>query len=765
MSEPDDYDQDDNVVPLILPGRAAASPHARPAGELSPIEDPPPRRRRLTSMLRVRSERLPVVGEQFPQALVDIATSPSEAPEIGQRVADLVGPVYEGELVDDDPAPVPVDQAAAAVPSAPPWQRLAERRPLVPAWLADPQERRQARDWALGHVTYTAQYHGVRLPVYAARLAGRAPRGIGRGIGSVYGWLTDAESAPLRQSAAGGGATADYLSLAKRRDDRVRARAVQLCLLLAVGLPLAALVWIQAGGKARAVLVVALVLLAGVAGRRRDKPIVSRAVTAPARVERLTSDIVERGLRATGVGALGKGTVSFVAPIVRDGPGWRAEVDLPHGTTAAEVMEKRDKLAAGLRRPLGCVWPEPLARVHPGRLVVWVGDEDMATAKAPAWPLAKTGQVDLFQPVPFGNDQRGRLVVLLLMFASVLIGAMPRMGKTFALRVLLLAAALDPRAELWLYELKGTGDLSPLEPVAHRYTSGFTGEAIAAALDGLRAIMALLEVRAATINGLPREVCPESKVTPELASNRRLGLYPIVLAIDECQELFGHPDHGKEAGELATRIIKLGPALGVMLLLGTQRPDAQSLPTGISANAGIRFCLRVMGQTENDMVLGTSSYKNGLRATTFTKDDRGIGYLIGGEGADAQIARSSYLDGPAADLIVARARSLREAAGTLSGHALGEAVEPAAGRRSVVADLALVFGADEAQAHSDVLCARLGEQWPSTYTGWKPAQLTAALKPYQVATRQVWAEGRDGKPANRRGLARADVLAAAGGDG
>ena len=62
-------------------------------------------------------------------------------------------------------------------------------------------------------------------------------------------------------------------------------------------------------------------------------------------------------------------------------------------------------------------------------------------------------------------------------------------------------------------------------------------------------------------------------------------------------------------------IIKIGPAFGVMLDLATQRPDGKSLPTGVSSNVGLRFCLKVMDQTENDMVLGTSAYKNGIRAT------------------------------------------------------------------------------------------------------------------------------------------------------
>jgi hypothetical protein len=36
----------------------------------------------------------------------------------------------------------------------------------------------------------------------------------------------------------------------------------------------------------------------------------------------------------------------------------------------------------------------------------------------------------------------------------------------------------------------------------------------------------------------------------------------MVVAISECQELFAHPVHGTEAGELCTAIIKRGRALG-----------------------------------------------------------------------------------------------------------------------------------------------------------------------------------------------------------
>ena len=107
------------------------------------------------------------------------------------------------------------------------------------------------------------------------------------------------------------------------------------------------------------------------------------------------------------------------------------------------MIERRDRLASGLRRPLWSVWPEPTRTPTPAGWCMWVGDKPMSKTKPVAWPLLKTGTVDLFAPFPIGVDPRGRPVTVTLMFALMIIGALPRMGKTFLLRLLALAAALD----------------------------------------------------------------------------------------------------------------------------------------------------------------------------------------------------------------------------------------------------------------------------------------------------------------------------------
>ncbi|MFC7219930.1 cell division protein FtsK [Streptomyces polyrhachis] len=677
------------------------------------------------------------------------------------------------DSVDDDPddrSTVMVDGPAPSGPGLMDRLRSGQRREVISAWAKSKPEFVTALGWLGGYAWHTTAFHAVRLPWYSLRLAFQAPAGVAKFIGGAMRWVADTEGEPLRQVAAGRENVEEYLKLSRQRDNRVKLRSILMLLALVVGLPLALVLFLLAPTWLEVLTLALLTAGFGFLGAPSDKPVISRAVVTT-EVERLTSGIVERALGALGIAeinkALAKGGegIKFPAPITRDGPGWRADVDLPYGVTVPDILDRREKLASGLRRPLGCVWPEPVADEHAGRMMLWVGDRALNKVAAPPWPLAKSGSASLFKPLPFGTDQRGRNVDLTLMYDNVLIGAMPGMGKTFSLRTPLLAAALDVTAELLIWELKGTGDLDPLKKVAADYGSGPDDDTCAATLDSIRYVYKDLERRAKVISSLPKDKCPENKVIPSLAANRSLGLHPLILAIDECQELFSHDKYGKEAGALCTAIIKRGRALGVILLLATQRPDKDSLPPAISANVGTRFCLRVMGQIENDMILGTSMYRNGIRATSFTKSDKGIGYLVGAAD-DPQIVRGYYLDNPAADAICERARKARIDAGTLRGIAAGETPERREAVDPLLEDILAVVPADEAKPWNDVTVDRLAELRPEKYGPWgemapadKARQLTTALKPYGVTTGQV-ARRINGKTVNRTGFERAHIVTA-----
>lgn len=664
-----------------------------------------------------------------------------------------------GELVPVDPPQPPKTIYATALSV-----REQNRRPIVPAWARNRDEARDLAGWLARYGAHATAYHATRLPKYAAKLAMRAPVGAFVALAATTTWVFDREAAPLRGDAVHRKSTEEYLRLAKQRDRRVKLRLIAAGAGAAVllGATLWAALW--APTWAEALYVVLVVAVLGKLGTPADRRVTDVATVNTAAPPRLTAEVVTRALRSLGIAAMNaKDTaISYPAPITRDGPGWRADVDLPYGVTVADVAERRDRLASGLRRPLSAVWPEPTTEEHAGRLVLWVGDQPLNKVKPPTWPLRKAGSADVFAELPFGTDQRGRTVGLPLVESNLLIGSLPGAGKTAALRCVLAGCALDPTVELHIFELKGSGDLESFERVAHAYGSGVDDETIGRALDELRWLLGEVGRRAERLKdlrGRARDLVPDSKVTRELANRRTLGLHPIVMAIDECQELFSHPEYGKEAGEVATAIIKRGRALGVVLILATQRPDKDSLPTGISANVGTRFCLRVMGQVENDLVLGTSAYKNGVRATSFTRSDRGIGYLVGATDAPV-VVRAYYLDAEAADTVVARARAAREAAGTLSGFCLGEEV-PLTPAASLLEDLRVVFATITVEkVWNETVVERLAELRPEVYGRFTPEALTAALKPYGITSGQVWGRLDDGSGANRRGLNRAEVMAA-----
>ncbi|MBB5869673.1 S-DNA-T family DNA segregation ATPase FtsK/SpoIIIE [Allocatelliglobosispora scoriae] len=666
------------------------------------------------------------------------------------------------ELLDEPEPLVSVD--GPNLPAGAWADRPARREPVLPPWLRSRATFADTMKWAAGYGVHVAGFHLVRVPVYAGKLAAYSPRGGWRaGVGLVR-WVLDLEGHALRLSAVHRDDPQDYLKLSMQRDSRVRLRTALFLggSVFVICGGLTGWLTLEPGTRTLALVAIgtAVVGVLGMVGRPLDKPLMGRAVIS-ARVPRLESDRVVYALSVLGLSSItarlakDPNAIGFPAPIARDGNGWRATVDLPAGATASAVIEKRTELASALGRPLGCVWPEAVPGVHPGRLVLWVGDQEMSAAKPPVWPLAKAGKVDLFEPFAFGTDPRGRVVTITLMFASMVIGAIPRMGKTFSLRLILLAAALDPRAQLHPYDLKGTGDFSALAPVSHRYRAGDEDEDILYALEDLRELQGELRRRTRVIRELPRELCPENKVTPELASMPAYRLHPIVVAVDECQRWFEHPVYGDEIEQICEDLVRRGPACGISALFATQRVDAKSLPTGISSNAVLRFCLKVVGHQPNDMVLGTGAHSSGIKATMFARSDRGIGYLAG-EADDPQITRTFYMDGPAAEVVVARARAAREAAGTLTGYAQDPTQEQAARKADehrVLDDVLAVIPASEPKVWCVTVAERLADHRPDAYAGWTGEQVTKTLGRYGITSGQVFRQGQ-----NRQGLTRADIV-------
>lgn len=636
--------------------------------------------------------------------------------------------------------------------------RLADAPPVIPAWLRD---RRQVADGARFLAAYygrTIGFHAARAPVYGARLWGRAPYGAARLVGRWRRWVTYAVADDKRAESKGEEwlRAEERLRAWKRGRRRTSTAAAVPATVLIVLAYLLLPAWMLTAAAA------GIVTLLGVAGRRPDRPIVRRYVYVHQQ-RRLESTEVEEALAAIGI----KGRVDWVAPICVDGPGWRAELDLPGATTADKVLDKRQELAAAMRRPVATIWPDTDRDAHPGRLVLWVAREDPAKAKRRLWPLMHAGQADVFEPLPVGFDPRGTLASITLMYSNLLVGGIPGSGKTSWALVIALGAALDPTAALWVYELKGSGDLDAVRPVCHRYVSGDDEEDLDATLDGLRAGIAEYRRRAKFIKGLPAEEVPDGRRTSrELAArypDQDLG--PRVIIVDEVQELFTSDDHKDEAAYLCTRLIKKGRAYGIILILLTQNPDAPSLPSSVSSSVGTRLALAVMDWRANNNILGTGAHERGLRATEISVSEQGTGILV--RGREGGTVRAAFIKQPEAHSIGQRALALRIAAGTLSGEAAGQEVE-VVDTDTIVDHLAAVWPSGEETMHSARLVEALAAFRPDLYASWldqdqtgRSTTLAAALRPHKVQTRQINKRGDGG---GGKGVRWEDLEKALGGD-
>lgn len=455
-------------------------------------------------------------------------------------------------------------------------------------------------------------------------------------------------------------------------------------------------------------LVLAGIAVAGLGwlGRKEDQKLVEMpANMAPHKPPPITAPMIVEALFRIGVAGMTttaadrgmRDEIRVRAPGVgRAKHGWQIELELPPGITAGDVGEKREELAGALRRPLGCVWPSG-GGDHPGHLRIYLGDKPMATAPQTVWPLAVGHPIDLFEPFPMFTDEEGRWVDVTLLGTHAVVAGASGFGKSVSLRQLAVACALDPRAQVYVFDGKISGDLAPLQKIAHGYHEGAEPEDIAETLAALQGVEREMRRRARFLRTLPPEE-RSPKVTSALASKYR-HLSPIALLVDEVQE---YTEYGikssKEDKEIQqafvasfTRISRLGRSAGITMVLVSQKPEASVIATAIMGNCSIRVCHKVTEQNHNDQVLGTSAYKNGYNAALFSQEDRGLAWLRA-EG-DPRVVRSwsAMVDLEPAIELVEKAWALRKARGLLTGQAADDGIEDAEIVYSIVEDVERVM--------------------------------------------------------------------------
>lgn len=408
-------------------------------------------------------------------------------------------PVIEAEFVDEEP---PRQHRPAARVAG--WWRYSHR---VPAALKNRAAAKQATMDAIDSL--------LRSPL---RYVGAVARGLVLGVRTWRHWVTVRD---YREAAEHAEKLADkYVEI---RDLTLFRWKVTAAVCVA---GVAAMIVIELLRGAPGLWIAAVVASAAlaIAGRRKDDSPGRKAVLAGPRSFAWTMDpqvLVDAFRDAKLIGK--DETLRLVERASRVGHGWAITVDLPATRKAADVVKNREALASALAVDEVQLIAERVrgAGGHAGRVALWVADEDPYSGPPLRTPLLDMQHWDAWRPVPFGRDARDRRVDLPLVWTSLLVGAIPRQGKTFAARLAAAGLILDPHTRLYVADFKAGKDWDAAQKTAHRFMSGDEPEHVFALADWLVELVSEVQSRFRRMRDLDDETCPESKAPLACPATRR----------------------------------------------------------------------------------------------------------------------------------------------------------------------------------------------------------------------------------------------------
>jgi hypothetical protein len=240
--------------------------------------------------------------------------------------------------------------------------------------------------------------------------------------------------------------------------------------------------------------------------------------------------------------------------------------------------------------------PHPLV-IAPAELNLWKQDASFATR-------------------PTGENYGRRLLSKGGGFGMV-IGAIPRQGKTVLLACLMVCIAMDPYSVPMFLDLKGV-DFKPFKKITPRgcYLTRCTPDE---ALSLLNRIIRIINYRIDRLEALGLVNLSEEVARREMP--------PIWFWVDETSELLDAADKmdEKERKVLVAAFMtigRLGPTVGVNMAIATQRVNERSVPPGLRDLQPVRFALKCMSAAAARIILGAGGSAN--RADKLKEKEKGV---------------------------------------------------------------------------------------------------------------------------------------------
>ncbi|TXI55914.1 hypothetical protein [Mycolicibacter arupensis] len=237
-----------------------------------------------------------------------------------------------------------------------------------------------------------------------------------------------------------------------------------------------------------------------------------------------------------------------------------------------------------------------------------------------------------------GIDRSGREVWVTWKNSSgMIVGGMGGCGKTASM--LPIFRGMEGHAELFIFDGKAQRDLHPLRHICRHYDNSGSMDA------PLETLEMLERLRVMRGDALYEKLKEPNFWNVAKAKRDQLGMKPIFVVLDEAQVWLKPPvDKEKKAisariSECVENLIRMGRSAGIVVIITTQRPSAESVPTDLRDNAQLKLCFRVINDISATMVLGhcPQGVLNpvGIPASArgrFVMDTEGSGMVLGQAG-------------------------------------------------------------------------------------------------------------------------------------
>jgi hypothetical protein len=282
--------------------------------------------------------------------------------------------------------------------------------------------------------------------------------------------------------------------------------------------------------------------------------------------------------------------------------------------TVDSLTAHRQQLAADLDSRLNHVREvrvQPMEGASSARVMIIRRDPFQDRSPVP-WPNRTAEHLSLWDSIPVGVDETGAPVVVRLVEKNLLIGGEPGAGKSAVLSLIAATAALDPDCRLYLLDGKQV-ELAPWMPSAEALVGPHINEANVL-LGHLRNVM---EHR-------------YQELLAEGIRKVRRGLPLHVLICDELALYLQDPDR-KQRGLFAEQLrdlIARGRAAGIIVVVATQKPSVDTIPSSIRDLIALRLALRCTTPQASDTILGQGWATGDADASTVAIGQRGVGFLL-----------------------------------------------------------------------------------------------------------------------------------------